>query len=256
MDEEPKKELAEDLQNNEEDESKPIAKLDLTNRDIAVFRFVHEHRYLIYNQIRRAFWKDRNQTAKACYKRIERLVNSSYLKKGYSKRKGLDLYFVTEKSLKVLEELGLTSGLTVYKPTEHFERFIDHDLKVTDLRIFFRERGLDAWTSERILRERDHLKRIPDGVINLRGKKIAIEFENFLWKSMERFQDMFTYYRKNEDYFLLFLIINGDVKDWLVRALDYDVRQVWIISYKELLKKKEEALFENKATTFALRQLL
>ena len=55
--------------------------LVLTDRDMSLFRYAHEHRYLAYSQIRAAFWKERSLDAKACYKRVERLVNAGYLKR-------------------------------------------------------------------------------------------------------------------------------------------------------------------------------
>ncbi len=229
----------------------------LTPRDIGVFKLAHEHRYVAYNQLRRAFWNERSVTAKACYKRIEELVNAGYLRKERAiRKKNLHIYFATEKSHHELKARGLDSGLELYKPTEYYDRHIDHDLKVLTLRVFFRELGFDRWTSERVLKERDHLKRIPDGRLTVNGKHIAIEFENNITKSMARYSEMFRYYTDNEDYFLVWIIVYGDVKDWFVRVLDYDVRQVWITTYKELLKKKREALFENKEETFVLKDLL
>jgi len=241
----------------EEDENAPLDPLELTHRDIAIFKLAHEHRFIVYSQIREGFWKNRTVPAKTCYKRVQRLVRSGFLEKGYSTRKSLDVYFVTSKSLDILRERGLDSGLELYKPTEWFDRSIDHDLKVLNLRILFRDLGLDSWTSERIARERQYLKKIPDGVLNVGGKKIAIEFENLgLTKQMVRYQAMLNYYKQHEKYALLFIIIDGDVKDWLVRILDYDVKRVWITTYREVERKKENALFENKAASFTLSEIL
>jgi len=241
----------------EEDETKPLDPLDLTARDIAIFKLAHEHRYIVYSQIREGFWKNRTVSAKTCYKRVERLVRSGFLDKGYSSRKSLDVYFVTAKSFKILQDRGLDSGLMLYEPTEWFDRSIDHDLKVLNLRILFRDLGLDSWTSERVARDRDHLKKVPDGILNIGGKRIAIEFENLgLTKQMVRYQAMLNYYRQHENYVLLFLIIDGDVKDWLVTVMDYDVKRVWITTYRELTQKKGDAVFENKAASFALCEIL
>ena len=244
-------------ESEEEDETKPLDLLELTDRDIAVFKLAHEHRFIAYSQIREGFWKNRKVPAKTCYKRIERLLRSGFLAKVRSTRKGLDCYFVTDKSLQVLNERGLDSSLALYQPTEWFDRSIDHDLKVTNLRILFRDLGLDSWTSERVARERDHLKKVPDGILNIGGKKIAIEFENLgLTKEMVRYQAMLNYYKEHENYVLLFMIVDGNVKDWLIRVMDYDVKRVWIATYRELTKKKEDTVFENKAASFALSELL
>lgn len=235
---------------------KIIGKAELTGRDIAAFKLAHEHRYLVYNQIRAAFWKERSLPAKACYRRVERLVNSGFLKQGYSGRKGMHVYFLTERSLEILQEQGLDSSMQLYVPTKYFDRSIDHDLKLLNVRILFRGFGLDSWTGERVLRERDHLKDLPDAVLNIRGKRIPIEFENHLTKSMERYQEMLSFYSEHLTYFILLMIIDGDTKDWLVRGLEYNAKRIWFTTYNELIDDKEEALFENKRASFKLARLL
>lgn len=233
--------------------------LVLTNRDIELFRYAHEHRYLAYSQIREAFWKENSLDAKACYKRVEKLVNAGYLEKGYSGRLCLDVYFVTQKSYEILKERGTDSKLDLYEPTESFDRHIDHDLHVTNLRILFRDLGLDDWESERVLRYGNHRSGPrPDGIIHFGGdKRAAIEFENHnLSKSKKRYQGMMNYYWSHQLYPLLFVIIKGEIKDWLVTALDYDIKQVWMTTYKELMNEREGAIFENKAASFKLKKIL
>lgn len=241
----------------EEDETAPLETVHLTARDISIFKLAHEHRFLVYSQIREGFWKDRTVPAKTCYKRVQRLLRSGYLEKGYSRRKSLDVYFATEKSHKVLLENGLDSGLKLFVPTEHFDRSIDHDLKVLNLRLLFRDLGLDSWTSERITRERNFMKKCPDGILHAGSKRIALEFENVgLTKQMIRYQAMLNYYKQHERYALLFVIIDGDVKDWLVRVMDYDPKRTWFSTYRELIRRKESSVFENKAASFTLSEIL
>ena len=238
-----------------DDVTKPIEPVELTARDVAVFKLIHEHRYLAYGQLRAAFWKDRSEPAKSCYRRIERLINSGYLRKDYSGRKSLNIYFATDKSLAVLKERAFDSDLRLYEQTPHFDHSIDHDLKVASVRILFRQFGLDSWTSERVLRDRDHLFRVPDGILNIRGKQIAIEFENHLTKSMKRYQELFNYYSAHKTYLLLLVIIDGDVKDWLVNAMQYSAKKIWMTTYQELIREKGDTLFENRLASFKLSRL-
>ena len=246
----------EDPENGPRPASKIIEPIKLTDRDVAIFKFAHEHRYLVYNQISRAFWKDRSEIANACYGRVEQLVNAEYLRKGYSTKKSSNVYFVTEKSFAILKERGLDSDIPLYQQTKRFDTSIDHDLKVISIRILFRELGLDSWTSERMLRERDHLYKRPDGVLNLRGKRIAIELENHLSKSKKRYQALFDYYSNHKTYLVLLLVIDGHVKDWLIDVLKYNAKRIWMTTYWELLNKKEETLFENKQASFKLSRLM
>lgn len=255
MDETRRKGNENDLNEDSEDITTPIEPLELTDRDVSVFKMIHEHRYLAYGQIRQAFWPDRSGPAKTCYRRIERLIHSGYLRKDYSGKKSLHIYFVTEKALAVLKDRAFNSGIELYVPTPHFDISIDHDLKVASVRILLRQFGLDAWTSERVLKERDHLFRVPDGVLNINGKQIAIEFENHLTKSMKRYQELFGYYSDHKNYLLLLMIIDGDVKDWLVNGLEYNAKKIWMTTYQELIKEKGETLFENKSASFKLSRL-
>lgn len=246
----------EEPENGPRTASKIIEPVELTDRDVAIFKFAHEHRYLAYNQIRQAFWKDRSGIANACYGRVEQLVKAEYLRKGYSTKKSLDVYFVTEKSLAILKERGFDSDVPLYQQTKRFDTSIDHDLKVINIRILFRELGLDSWTSERILRERDHLYERPDGVLNLRGKRVAIELENHLTKSKKRYQELFDYYNNHTTYLVLLLVIDGDVKDWLIDVLKYNAKRIWMTTYQELINEREDALFENNRASFKLARLM
>lgn len=137
-----------------EDPAKDTSPVVLTDRDIAVFQFAHEQRYLCYNQIKNGFWKERSEDAKACWHRVEKLVGAGYLTKEYSGKMGTDVYFASETAVENLKKKSLDSGLPVIKATSYFDRNISHDLHVNNLRILFREMGLFQWTSERILWER------------------------------------------------------------------------------------------------------
>lgn len=229
--------------------------LVLTQRDIAVFQFVHEQRYVCYNQIHDSFWKDRSEDAKACWHRVERLVEAGFLIKEYNPRKKSNLYLATEKSVAELKARGLDSGIPAAKLTRDFARYVSHDLNVTNIRMLFHDLGLTNWTSERVLRERDHLYNLPDGVLTVRGSRIAVEFENMLVKGKNRYQEMFEYYDSFGGYKLVFVIILKDLKDWLF-DLHYDARKIWFANFEDLIKEKEKTLFENARGSFELRRLL
>jgi len=227
----------------------------LTERDLAVMQFAHEQRYLAYNQISDTFWKGCSEDANACKHRVAKLVTAGYLSKKYSGRKKVDVYFATEKAVEALKAKSLDFGIPALKFTRDFERYISHDLHVTDIRMLFRELGWREWTSERVLRERDHFYHRPDGVLAVRGQKIAIEFENRITKGKARYKEMFDYYDGHAGYKLLFVIIRKDIRDWLL-DLKYDARKVWFANYEDLMAQKGKALFENMRATFELSRLL
>ena len=242
--------LVQSQQEVEDDESLPLV---LTPRDIAVFKMIHEHHYSPNNHIRDAFWKGRSVLSNSSYGRIERLVKMKYLKRDYSTRLSMVVYFLAERGLKELQSRGLDSGLELYEKTEDFDRFSDHDLNVLSLRILFAKLGLSDWRSERLL-VKDKLSKLPDGVLNVRGLKIAIEMDNSR-KDQTRYRDIFSYYGENTGYALAFMVMNTDLKNWLL-AMKYDVKRVWFTNYNHLFKFREQALFENKSASFYLNRIL
>lgn len=227
----------------------------LTKRDVDLMQFAHEQRYLCYNQISGTFWKGCSEETKTCKHRVAKLVSAGYLSKQYSGRKKLDIYFATGKAVETLKARSLDSGIPAFGVSRYFERYISHDLHVTDLRMLFLDLGWRDWTSERLLLERDHLFHRPDGVLTVRGRKIAIEFENKITKGKARYQNLFKSYDNNDDFRLVFMIVLGDIRDWLL-DLDYDARKIWFVDYDALLREKGQVRFENKRGEFVLSRLL
>ncbi len=164
------------------------------------------------------------------------------------------MYFLSASGHKELQSRGLDSGLVLYQKTDDFDRYSDHDLKVLSLRILLGDLGLGEWRSERLLKEKDGLNRIPDGVLNVRGLKIAIELDNFL-KDQTRYRETFGYYGENTGYALLFMVMNTGLKNWLL-GMNYDVKRVWFTTYNDLFKFKGQTLFENKSASFHLNRIL
>ncbi len=226
----------------EENESGPVV---LTERDIEIFRLVHEHRYLAFNQIKRAFWKDCSDIANAGYKRVKHLVKAGYLEEGYSSRKGLILYLLSEKSYQELQRRNMDLGLFRYELTDNFERHVNHDLNVVNIRILFREMGLKDWTPERVLKEQNPQKeRVPDGIVKVDGNPMVIEFENSL-KTKSRYKEIFDSYPANGEYYVVLVIVYKGIKEWLLQ-MDYNPEQVWFVDYNNLMSKREKSLLENK----------
>ncbi|MDP2646525.1 MAG: hypothetical protein Q8P24_16420 [Desulfobacterales bacterium] len=227
----------------------------LNERDIEIFRLIHEHRYAAHSHLKMAFWTDNSEEANACYRRIEKLTRAEYLRKGYSRKKNLNLYLLTEKGLDELRRRNLDAGMRLYAEGPYFDRYIDHDLKVMTVRLIFGLMGLKEWTGERSLKERGGLNRVPDGILSIHGRKIAIEFENYITKGRKRYTDLFDFYKSSPEYDLVFMILDGDTKDWLV-GLEYDAQQLWFITYEDFIQKREEALLENKRASFVLNRIL
>ncbi len=236
----------------DESEAEPLV---LTERDISIFKLVHEQRYLAFNQIKAAFWRGRSEIANAGYKRVTRLAKAGYLEEGYSQRKSLNLYLLSEKSYAELQRRNLDRGLSRYVPTSDFETHVDHDLKVGNIRILFNQMGLVDWTSERVLKNvRHRSNRVPDGMVTIGGRHVIIEFENTL-KSKQRYVEFFDGYATHSDYYLVIVVVNEHIREWLL-DMNYNAEQVWFVEYNDLMEKKDQVILENKHDRFALARLI
>lgn len=219
---------------------------------------MHEQRFLVHNQIRHGFWFNASEEANTCQRRKVKLIRAGYIRQGKSVLKGMPVYFLTEKGFSELATRNLDSSLPLYEPSDDFDRFIRHDLNVTNIRIHFGKLGFKDWTSERILKEsvlpQGPLQRIPDGVITTKGFRVAVEYENGLTKGLTRYQEMFDDYAKDDRYFLLLVILGEGEANWF-SEYRYDARIIWFLTTKELFTEHSKALIENKRASFQLRDI-
>jgi len=235
----------------EEDDSMPLV---LTERDIAMFRLIHEHRYLALDQIGQAFWKHQTSVTKFAGMHVRRLVIAGFLEMRHSVRMGLDLYLLTEESLRELQTRGMDLAIGKYELSDDFEMFVDHDLKVANIRILFRELGIENWMSERVIKADGATCHVPDGAFNMVGRRIAVEFENVL-KGKTHYLHLFKRYASSDDYYLVIMVVGRDLREWLL-DLDYNAEQVWFVDYQDLMQKREQVMLDNNGDTFQLARIL
>lgn len=236
---------------NREEVLEPVA---ITERDVAIFKLIHEQRYVVMNQIVTAFWKCCSEDGKAAKRRVMKLVDTGYLKLGEIRDRKIKVCLLTEKSYGELKSRGLDSGLSLYASRDDYYYNFDHDLKVVNLRILFRDLGLDKWKSERLLKEKELYGKVPDAVLDIHGYQAAIEFENTV-KSKERYSEAFHRYKEHSDFFFVFFILDKWGRDWIF-DLDYDPQQVWFVLYRDLFEMREETPFVNKEAGFPLSRIL
>jgi len=245
-----------DIEKKETDQEKAVGMepMELQARDIQMFRFMHEQGYLAHSHIKSAFWETCSEDAGACYHRLDKLVLAGYLAKETGVKKKFSVYRLREKGYGELLQRGLQNSMSLFKLNGYHRANMDHDLKVTNLRIFFRKHGLDGWTSERVLRERDYYLHVPDGLLNVYGERIAIELENST-KGRKRYEALFRNYQASTAYSRVFMILNTEIMDWVI-DLEYDPEKIWLVEYKTLFRQGQNTVFKNKAGSFVLAQIL
>jgi hypothetical protein len=250
----------EDIVKNETDQGKAAERaavaepVELQARDIEMFKFMHEQGYLAHSHIKSSFWGTCSEEAGACHHRLDKLVAAGYLARETGVKKKLSVYRLREKGFGELLQRGLRNGTSLFKLNGYHRTNMDHDLKVTNLRIFFRKHGLESWTSERVLRQRDYYIHVPDGLLKVYGEKIAIELENST-KGRKRYEGLFKNYQASKEYSRVFMILNTEIMDWVI-DLEYDPEKIWFVEYKTLFREGEKTVFKNKADNFVLAQIL
>ena len=249
-----------DISKNETEERKAAdtsagaEPVELQERDIEMFRFMNEQGYLAHSHIKSAFWGTCSEEAGACHHRLDKLVAAGYLARETGVKKKLSVYRLREKGFGELLQRGLRNGTSLFKLNGYHRTNMDHDLKVTNLRIFFRKHGLESWTSERVLRQRDYYIHVPDGLLKVYGEKIAIELENST-KGRKRYEGLFKNYQAAKEYSRVFMVLNTEIMDWVI-DVEYDPEKIWFVEYKTLFREGENTVFKNKADTFVLAQIL
>ncbi len=235
----------------DEDWNKPLA---LTDRDLGVMTLAHEERYICYSQIKDGFWPEASHASNTARRRVRKMIDENYLWRQSTRERVHYLYLLGERGYQLLKSKYLDRGLDLFRFNEDREsRLVDHNLKVVNIRLLFREFGLNDWTPERILSREARGNIFPDGVIHLRGHKIAIEFENEL-KSNKRYRERFWHYaRRNEYLFVIF--VTTDHLPSRVLHLEYNKSQVGFVEYSHLMHNKEEAEVRNKNSSFVLAEM-
>lgn len=230
----------------------------LKDRDIQILKLIHEQRYLAQSHLKLAFWRESSDLANTCYHRMTRLTEARYITTQYSVSKKIHVHLITEKALVELRSRNLDSGLSLYEPRDTWESYLDHNFKLSTIRINLESFGFTHWVPERVFRELIRPPQIPDGAATLHRQKIAIELENDLSKGTMRYKKMFYDYKYARDYVLVLMIVDKlNIPDW-IKKLDYDDRQLYFARYKDLVHEGvgKSTRFENKRDQFVLEEIL
>ncbi|MBI4000013.1 MAG: replication-relaxation family protein [Candidatus Omnitrophica bacterium] len=150
-------------------------------RDLALLQFCLEQKFMTLNQIARMFFPENQEVFNWPMKCVRKLVNEGLL---YAEKPGFcehALYRVTRKGAALLKKHDLTNGLGAIEKID--TRSWEHDLWVTDVRIiFYRRLGLKHWKAERLLKQENVKKKVPDGIMSFQDKDLIIEVERTLKK--------------------------------------------------------------------------
>lgn len=234
-----------------------IGNVVLTERDIEVFRYLNEQKFMVSGQIYEIFWPKSEIRSGTARQRLTKLVESGFIKtlvlQDQKRKSELKLFLLMEKGIEILRKRNLDHGFSELSTVN--PALVEHGLKLVNIRALFRELGGKDWRSERLLRKQESNRGwYPDGVLDISGFKIAIELENS-FRRKELYVQRFKHYAEEKDFRLAIFILSWtSVKSWLL-DLDAPQDKICFANYEELLQKKGKAEIENKTSRFLLESL-
>lgn len=228
----------------------------LQDRDIELFRYLNEQKFMVSGQIYQLFWPESDPRAGTARQRLTKLIESGYVKllETKYKRTRLRLFLLKEKGIEALRMRGIDHG---FSELEDINPVIaEHTLKLVNIRTIFRGLGATNWESERVIRKKYTGRGwYPDAIINVRGLKIAIELENS-FRPKERYIKRFGRYEEDREFTLAVFIISWlSVRSWLLE-LETPQDKVCFLHYDDLMNKKGDAELENKTSKIILHSIL
>lgn len=229
--------------------------IQITERDIELFRFLNEQKALVSGQIYNIFWPNRSAAAGAGRMRLTKLVDAGYIKMMEIKPywHPLRLFVLAEKGLKVLRDKQLDHGFSEITALSVSQ--IDHTLKLVNVRGVMRELSGTKWRSERQIRKEDWGQGwFPDADLELHGLRIAFELENS-FRSKERYIRRFANYARDKKYALVLFIVSWpSVRSWLL-DLEMPQDKIGFVDYDDLIQNLDMAKIMNKTSQIRLGSL-
>ncbi len=240
-----------------QDMLRELKQVVITDRDIEIFRFLNEQKFMVAGQIYEAFWPKSDVSSGTARQRLTKLVSAGYIKVTdvpRDKKDKVRLFLLTEKGIEVLKGKGLDHGFAEIQTPNPYT--IEHTLKLAAIRCVFRDLGETAWRSERLIRKEDEKREFfPDAILEIRGRKTAIELENS-FRQREKYVARFGKYIKLFEFDLVIYVLSWTmVKDWLLN-IEAPQDMFCFVLYDELLSKRRDAKLVNKTSRITLGSLL
>lgn len=226
----------------------------LTERDITIFSYLNEQKYMTLGQIQQIFWSGRAFRAGAARRRVQKLRRLEYLKTIELGGKCPELILLAKKGIAVLRDRKLDHGLSEIKRVSSL--FVSHTLKLVAIRALFLELGQGDWKSERMIRRGGGYRgSFPDAILDVCGNKIAIEFENSK-REKKRYLARFRHYWTEQAFTLVIYIITWPMQRNRLLEIEHPPDKLCFVEYEDLMQKKGAAELENAVSKIRLDSIL
>lgn len=180
-------------------------KVELTDRDLEILRFVLEMKFSSAEQVFTKFFrktraKEDARSSAWAVKRLQQLDHAGFLKAMHSFSKRIRLFTVTYKGYYAVKQVY--SGSFLVKPSGFFDqRTYLHDSSMIELRNLLEiDEHVVSWLSDRLLRSYPELtsgltgNNVPDAIYTTPGlEKVALELE-IAQKGKEKYREKIRRY--------------------------------------------------------------
>lgn len=222
--------------------------MNVNGRDLEILEWLVHMKFMLLDQIRDAFFKGCNPH-RSPYRRILGLMKEGLIakKKVYIEPK--DVYVPTRKAISLLRSKRMPYISGFYKDST-FPGY-GHDKMLIDLRILFKDMGIETWVPERVIRSIKSRGACPDALIITNHCHYAIEYEH-TEKRLERYREILKRYRDREKYSkVIYVMPSVSLIDRIMRKCDLS-DNIFFCIIDHLLRLKEETVFESAHGAFQL----
>lgn len=224
----------------------------LNDRDLDILSWLVHMKFMLLDQIARAFFKDCNPN-RACYRRILKLMKEGLIAKRKVYIEPKDVYIPTKKAVSVLrsEHMSFTLGISKDKTFATF----NHDKRLIDIRILFKELGIRTWIPERVLRSFRPRGSCPDAFLTTQKAHYAIEYER-TEKRLLRYKDIFRHYDDENKFSAVLYICHSESFISRVKKKHYPSRRFFFITLEKLFSERENATFFSFSDGLSVKRLI
>ena len=213
-------------------------RLDFQPRDFQLLQILLEQKFLSFELITNYIFDGKKRYA---YLRIWKLRRFGFVRRLLGLASS-PLYLPTEQTYDYFKNMYVEVPMPISCPDY---RTISHDLLASEVRFLFQRIGFgSSWKSERVWRMgRSARLWAPDAVIRVGGDLFAVEVER-VQKENVRYEDIFARYQEDFELSACLYITTESLLSLLLEKAD-KYPNIYFVTWSELFKKREKAVFRN-----------
>lgn len=211
--------------------------MKLQARDYEILSWLVQMKFMLLDQITSVFFKGCN-SHRAPYRRLLKLMKAGLIETKRVYTESRDLYIPTKKAVKFLMSQNDPYALGLSKDRD-FANY-SHDKTLIELRVLFRELGIQTWIPERILRSAKPTGSCPDALLVTLNYLYAVEYER-TEKKLTRYKEIVERYNRGNYHAVLF-ICRAQALVKKIKSIASS-RRFYFMTLEDLTRARENAVF-------------